>query len=340
MRVLVVGAGAVGSLLGWALAAAGDPVTIVRRGATEAPSTAIGVRRPDGSQAVADVRIVASIGQVVDDPPELVVVAVRQHDLADVLRDLEAVPQAIVLTAENGIGAEEAAAAARPGRPLLAASPTAAVERSADGGVAWLRRGGIGVGPVRGDVEEAGRHLVAAFDRSGLPARWISDARSMKWSKLLANLVANATSAMLDLDPPVIYGDRRLFGIERDQLHEALRVMDALDLHVVDLPGARVTWLARGVRLPGLLASLALQRVVRGARGGKDPSLRAALAAGGQTEIGWLNGAVALAGVAARIDTPVNAVLARLVEEASTDPARRAWFRHRPDRLVEALGSR
>lgn len=337
MRVLVVGAGAVGSLLGWALATAGDPVTIVRRGATEARSVAIGVRRPDGTRAVAAVRTVATIAQVVDDPPELVVVAVRQHDLTDVLHDLEAVPRAIVLTAENGIGAEEAAAAAQPDRPLLAASLTAAVERTADGTVAWLRRGGIALAPVRGDVAGSGRHLVAAFDRSGLPARWISDARSMKWSKLLANLVANATSGLLDLDPSLVYADRRLFGIERDQLHEVLRVMDALDLRVVDLPGARVTWLARGVRLPAPLASVALQRVVRGARGGKDPSLRIALAAGGQTEIGWLNGAVARAGAAAGLDTPVNAALARLVEEASKDPTRRAWFRHRPDRLIEAV---
>jgi len=50
----------------------------------------------------------------------------------------------------------------------------------------------------------------------------------MKWSKLLANLIANATGAILDMDPDAIYADRRLFGVERRQLLETLAVMTAL----------------------------------------------------------------------------------------------------------------
>jgi 2-dehydropantoate 2-reductase len=339
VRVLVVGAGAVGSLLGWALAAAGDPVTVVRRAAPAPAAGTIPVIRPDGSRSVADVRVVGSLADVGDEPPEVILLAVRQHDLADVLRDLGSVPDAIVLTAENGIGAEEAVADAWPGRRSLAASLTAAVERAPDGTVTWLRRGGIALAPVRGDVDDAGRRLVSSFGGSGLPARWMSDARSMKWSKLVGNLVANATSALLDVDPAVVYRDRQLFEIERDQLLEALRVMDALHLRVVDLPGASVTQLARAVRLPGPLARLALRGAVARARGGKHPSLRIALALGGQTEVEWLNGAVVRAAAATGLRAPVNAALATLVTEASTDAARRAWFRQRPERLLEAIRS-
>ncbi len=365
MRVLVVGTGAVGSLLGWALADAGESVTVVRRGAAPgresiapgresiAPGRgAIAVRRPDGSRSLTEVQVVGAANAVTADggePPEVVLVAVRQHDLAGVLRDLAIVPGAVVVTVQNGIGAEDAAVEARPTGALLAASLTASVEIDPDGTVGWLRRGGIGLAPIQaaageppgaGLVAQVGHRLVSAFEGSGLPARWIDDAHAMKWSKLIANLVGNATSALLDMDPAAVYRDGHLFDVERDQLREALMVMDALGLSVVDLPGAPVTWLARAVRLPGPLARLALRRVVAGARGGKDPSLRIVLATGGPTEVSWLNGAVARAAAGEGLEAPVNAALARLVDEAATDPSRRAWFIHQPERLVDAVRQR
>jgi 2-dehydropantoate 2-reductase len=363
VRILVVGTGAVGSLLGWALADAGEAVTVVRRSARASDrSTApvsetrgsITIRRPDGSGSTAAVGVVGAIDAAAHtaEPPEVILVAVRQHDLAGVLRDLAVLPDAVLMTVQNGIGAEDAAIAARPGGRLLAASLTASVDLDATGSVGWLRRGGIGLAPVApgAGVPEAppddpgtreaaavGRRLVSAFEASGLPARWLEDARAMKWSKLIANLVGNATSALLDMDPVAVYRDTRLATIELDQLREALRVMDALGLSVVDLPGAPVRWLARALRLPNPVARIALRRIVGGARGGKDPSLRIVLAGGGPTEVAWLNGAVAGAAEGVGLEAPVNAALARLVDEAAIDAGRRMWFVHRPERLVDAV---
>jgi ketopantoate reductase len=53
----------------------------------------------------------------------------------------------------------------------------------------------------------------------------------------------------------------------------------------------------------------------------------------------WLNGAVAAAARKLRGRAPVNARLAELVEACNQDPERRAWFRGRPDRLIEAVGT-
>ena len=79
------------------------------------------------------------------------IVAVRQYDLPAALDSLAAMPDVALLTAQNGVGAEEATAAARPAGTLLAASVTASVEREPDGSVRWLRRGGVALAPVRGD---------------------------------------------------------------------------------------------------------------------------------------------------------------------------------------------
>jgi 2-dehydropantoate 2-reductase len=166
----------------------------------------------------------------------------------------------------------------------------------------------------------------------------------MKWSKLLANLIANATGAILDMDSDVIYRDPRLFEVERRQLREAVAVMKRLGLSPVALPGGAVPWLARSLWLPSWLARPILTRVVGGARAGKAPSLRLHVrsAAPGapsaeQTEVEWMNGAVARAGAELGVATPVNAHLAALVDEVATNPERRAWFAGHPERLLAAL---
>ncbi len=121
----------------------------------------------------------------------------------------------------------------------------------------------------------------------------------MKWSKLIANLVGNATGAILDMDPGAIYRDPAGFDVDRRQLLEARTVMRRLGARPVDLPGAPIRPLLFGLRLPAALGRPVLARAIGGARGGKSPSLRLHVRGGdgfqpqpGPTEVRWLNGAV------------------------------------------------
>ena len=171
MRVLVVGAGAVGSFLGWAVAAGGGETTLVRRAFDGTPGARTPLRlvRPDGTEAPVDVGVVRSVA---DAPaPDLVIVAVRQYDLPAALDSLAVLPDVALLTAQNGVGAEEAAAAARPAGTLLAASVTASVEREPDGSVRWLRRGGVALAPVRGDAAALIEGLSTTFRAAGVRCR-------------------------------------------------------------------------------------------------------------------------------------------------------------------------
>ena len=43
--------------------------------------------------------------------------------------------------------------------------------------------------------------LVAAFEQAGIPVVVHSDYRALKWSKLMLNIVANATCAILNVLP-------------------------------------------------------------------------------------------------------------------------------------------
>ncbi|MES1239542.1 MAG: 2-dehydropantoate 2-reductase N-terminal domain-containing protein, partial [Chloroflexota bacterium] len=254
LRVVVVGAGAVGSFLGGTLASPATTVTLLLRRPYEGPDPdVLLLDEPVGSRHV-PVRRTADADAV--DGADVVIVAVKAFDLEAALETTRRWPDAAVLTAQNGVGAEALADAWIPyPTPLLAASLTTAVE-PLDGGVRRLRTGGIGVAVVRDDDAGTGLalrgRLAAAWTAAGLPAKVCPDADAMKWSKLLANLVGNATSAILDLSPGVIYEDKRLYGIERRQLQEALAVMKGLGLRPVALPGADTSMLLRGLALPAV----------------------------------------------------------------------------------------
>ena len=336
LGVVVVGAGAVGSFLGGTLAAAGCDVTLVgRRGrGGDADAASLVIDGPEGRRTVALRRTAdaATVGRT----PDVVLLAVKAFDLEGALETAARWPGVPVVTAQNGVGAEAAAAAAR-GSPLIAASLTTAVER-VHGGVTRRRRGGIGLAAVRGDVGALVATLAGAFERGGLPSIVCPDADAMKWSKLLANLVGNASAALLDMDPGAIYADPDGFALERAQLREAEDVMHARGLRRVTVPGAQVDLLLAGLRLPSVLARPVLAWVIGRARGGKSPSLRLHVrgAATGPTEVRWLNGAVAGAGAALGIPVPVNACLATLVDEAAADPAGAVRWTGRPDLLRHA----
>jgi 2-dehydropantoate 2-reductase len=341
MTDLVVGGGAVGTLIAWALATGGRDVAIVRRAKTDRPSQAeVALVDPAGGRRGARVTEVARPDDL-SAAPELIVFAVKMFDLAAAAASCSVWPSATGLTVSNGVGAEEIVSEVRPSAGLIAGSVTASVELVGEGTVSRLNRGGIGLAPVSGDVDRLIGDLLSAFAAAGLRTGRVDDAAAMKWSKLLANLVGNATSAIVDRPPAELYGDPGIFRIERRQLLEALAVMGRLGLSPVTLPGADVRLLAAGIRLPPAIVRPILRRVVVGARGGKDPSLRLHATSGsGPSEVDWLNGAVADAAEKLGGAAPVNRRLTALLHEVLDDPARREWFRGRPDRLVEAVESR
>ena len=349
MKILVVGAGAVGSFLGTLLAAAGNEVTLVRifELSSNDPMTLVS---PDGAVQSFPLRRVSRTEKA--SSPDLILLAVKMPALRDAIGPTLMWPTVPTLTVENGIGAEGIAAELRPEAPLIAGSLTAPIELVSENEIRWLGKGGLGLSAVTPDAQSSVRALRREFGRVGFRTAEIRDASSMKWSKLLANLIANATGAVLDMDAEEIYRDPRLFAIERRQLCETLDVMHQLGLKPVGLPGAAVPWLARVARLPSWLSRPILSRIVGGARAGKLPSLRVHVraveagtppitsVAGEPTEVHWMNGAVARFGVVTAVPTPVNSLLVELVDDVAADPARRAALRRNPDRLLaELLGT-
>src|SRR4030065_192556 len=72
--------------------------------------------------------------------------------------------------------------------------------------------------------------LVSTLDGAYLKCRLYPDAHSMKWSKMLTNLIANPTSAILNMTAAEVFANRKLYKLEIDMLKECLAVMKAQNI--------------------------------------------------------------------------------------------------------------
>ena len=122
--------------------------------------------------------------------------------------------------------------------------------------------------------------LVARLNQAGLKARRYANPDSMKWSKMLTNLLANASSAILDLPPAVIFKHAGLYCLELRMLDEALAVMRALGIPVIDLPGTPVRLLVGLLSVCRIPQPAAFGEVAGKGRGAKMPSFHIDLHSG------------------------------------------------------------
>ena len=115
-----------------------------------------------------------------------------------------------IVTPQNGVGNEELLAAAFGADNVVAAALTVPVDVDAQGLGVAAKGGGIAFAPV--GSRSAHNWLLAAFGATGLPTRAVADYRSLKWSKLALNVVANASCAILDVLPDRLVHFDKCFG--------------------------------------------------------------------------------------------------------------------------------
>lgn len=338
LSILVFGAGAIGTYLGGSLALGGHRLAFIERERNAPPLRQQGLQIKLGEERhqLKDIQVYTSVKQALDAGRyDVAFFALKSYDTAAALEDIRPHAAAMppILCLQNGVDNEAALVAVLGEDKVIAGTVTTAVGKSGPGQVELQRKRGVGL---------AGRHplsapLLAAMQAADLNPRLYTQADEMKWSKLLTNLLTNASSAILDLTPAQILDDKRLFKLETLQLREALAVMRAMGLRVVDLPGTPVRALAFAARaLPLALAQPLMKRAVGRGRGAKMPSLHIDLHAGrAQSEVAWLNGAVVRYGEKAGVDTPVNRLLAerlqQMVEARSPKPLK-------PEDLIAAAG--
>ncbi len=349
MRVLIIGAGAVGTFVGARLALARHDVTLVGR-----PGLAVAVRdggltliEPSGSRHTTAVCAADSIAAAFDSststsPYDLALITVKAYDTASVITELQAIDAGQIpplLTLQNGVGNEEALVEAFGAARIISGAIDTPVSVPAPGQVQVHReRFKAGAAAIGEDAPIAA--AVSLIQDAGFTTTIYADYRRLKWSKLLMNLLANAQCAILDWTPTQVMADPAASRLEALAWQEAFAVMAAQGIRPVAMAGYPLPLLAPFVRrLPAAWLAHGLKGFVAGGRGSKMPSLHVALAAGKRSEIGWLNGAVARYGREAGVPTPVNRALTDVLTALTNEQTRRDEWCARPDAIVALVKS-
>jgi len=218
VKIAVVGAGAIGGYVGGWLAASGEDVTFIARGANLQAIRANGMRvvGEDGKETVAHAHVFDKPSEA--GPQDVVVLAVKAHQVSAIAADLAALCHAetSIVTMQNGIpwwyfhkygGPYE-------GTPVRSADPDGSIARFIDadrviGSVVYpaatLEAPGVvhvvegrrfTLGELDGSTSPRAQAVSAAFTRAGFKAPVIGDIRSEIWLKLWGNLSFNPISAL------------------------------------------------------------------------------------------------------------------------------------------------
>jgi len=337
LQVLSFGAGAIGTYIGGSLALQGHRVIFLERPevAEELSQRGLQLTINDRTHAIPSPLVAGSLSQALDlGPLDVALFALKSFDTGPALEMIAPLADRFppVLCLQNGVDNESALAEILGSNKVIAGSVTSAIGRRAAGNIILERLRGMGVA-VGHPLSE---RLVDALSQAGLNARLYPEPASMKWSKMLTNLLANASSAILDMTPGEIFSHAGLYRLEIAQLREALKVMQALGIEVVDLPGTPVRLLAFAVEyLPMAISRPLLARAVGAGRGGKMPSFHIDLVSGrGKSEVDYLNGAVVRRAKELGIPAPANAMLNDTLLALTRQELPRDLYARQPDKFL------
>lgn len=340
MDIICFGMGAIGTYIGGSLASQGHRVTFLERKENLAQIKRCGIRLLLGDRLVRieQVDVFDDIQNILKGQYDLAILAVKSFDTQSVLDMFTGLEEKIppVLCLQNGVENEERIAVKLGDAKVIAGTITSAIGRSGLGEVKLEKLRGVGIETGHSLSQE----LITIMNDAGLKARGISNRDSMKWSKMLTNLLANASAAILNLPPKQIYENPFTFGLEVRQIEEALSVMKALEIKVIDLPGTPIRLLIRLLTsLPLKLSREITAPILSRGRGDKMPSFHIDLhSKSGRSEVGYLNGAIVRYGERLNIPTPVNRGLTRILEGLTLGQIPNSEYEKNPQKLIKAIG--
>ena len=298
MRIAVVGAGSLGSVIGVLLEEAGlDPVFIEQDG------NKVRLIREKGLwlEGVSGERLVHPA--IFQDPSEvgivdLSMVLVKSYDTQSVLSTLEQIlpGKGLVLTLQNGIGNFETLNQAFPGRVLLGTTTMGAMTL-APGKFRHTGFGNIHFGEADGTIRERTRAVASVLEKmnSG-PVHLVDNAMGCVWSKLIINAAINGPATLLRVRngrlPETVPGRELIHNI----VSESLAIVQAKGISLIfDDPEGQVIAVCKGTSE-------------------NINSLYQDILAGRRTEIDFINGALAREAEGLGFFAPVNKTLTLLIK--------------------------
>ena len=283
MKVLVVGAGAVGSYYGGRLALAGHDVVFIGRKRHIEAIQSNGLTIDSKLTGKHNVRVTAAETVFASKPPDLVLLTVKSYDTEEAARSLRELiaPQTVVLCLQNGIDNHEIAGSVLGKHRVHAAVIYVGARISEAGTIEHVSRGEI----ILPDELSA---LIPVFEQAGIPAKTTDNILGMVWSKLLLNASCNALGMICGVSFGALAASPEMREVISGAVNEVVSIAEA-----------------KGIRIPGENYAKQVLETAEGLGVGLSSMLQD-YRAGKRIEIEALNGVVVRLGKELGIPTPHN----------------------------------
>ncbi len=252
MRICVVGAGSIGGLLAVQLAQAGEDVSVIARGPHLAAIQKDGLKLVTEEGETITARVAAHQKIADAGAQDLVILGMKAHQVADVVRDLPALfgDGTMVLTAQNGIpwwyfmgfGGDlegRRLESVDPGSIVADNLPAArvigsvvypAAEIAAPGIIKHIEGNRFSLAEITNEKTPRIEAVSQAFTKAGFRAPVVSDIRSEIWTKLWGNLSFNPISALTHATLAHICTFPETRALAADMMREAQSIGEALGI--------------------------------------------------------------------------------------------------------------
>ncbi len=312
MRFVVIGAGAIGGVVGARLSQAGRQVLLVARGAHYEAIAGGGLTLETPRERIAlRIPVVRTPAALSFRPEDVVLLATKSQDTApalDTLRDAAPTSTPVVCL-QNGVENERLALRIFPevyGAVVMA--PTAHLEPGVVQAYGTALTGQIDIGRYPRGVDDRSTVLCDALRAARFASEPRSEIMRHKHAKLITNL-ANAVQAICgeDAEAEALIERARVEG--RAVLRGAGIAFE--DENVTDVRGRWESWQVGEIAGRPRAGGSTWQSIIRGA---------------GSVETDYLNGEIVLQGRLTGIPTPVNELLLSLVQQMVRERLQPGWL--------------
>jgi len=239
VKTVIVGAGALGSVLGGYFAQVGADVTLLARKlhaeAIRKQGLRIGGMREE--QVVRNLRAVSDPAEVAS--ADLLILGVKSYDTQDTLASLGHLRGKVgaAISIQNGGRKDEELGDAYGRDVVVGATTIVGATMPEPGRVIHTNEGGTWIGEFDGRRSARVEAIVDLFRKAGLPIEVREDIQSAIWCKLNQMVPAAALSCVTRLHIHEIYQDRTLATLFVELSHEVARVAERLGIPLVDCQG-------------------------------------------------------------------------------------------------------
>ena len=317
MKIAVIGAGAVGSVIGGLLSKDGEDVTLIgRKPHVDAINqNGLILEEPSGESII---RVKAA--ENLDFKPDLALLTVKTQDVESSVKKAQSyLSGVLVVTVQNGVQSDDLVAGVLGRENVISGVITSNNEFLEPGKVWYNPLGKISmlIGEPFGAKGNRLQSLSTLLNKA-VSTDISENIRGAHWTKLMWNL-QTAVPAITGLSYQESYKYPRVRELSVKLVKEGLKVINKAGIKTEDVPGFPLKPLKTMARMPLPNASLLLKRKVESLS--KIPVLGSTLQSikrGSTTEVDYLNGEIVNLGKKMGIPTPANSLIVELVHQVET----------------------